>query len=68
MSVFFPFSFSNLRTKNYKRIPFSFFVFKSEVRKTKNEFLFRFSFANLKTKMEKTRPYKDRPRDTNSIT
>ena len=43
----FRFSFSNLRTKNEKRIPFSFFVFKSEVRKTKNEFVFRFSFLHL---------------------
>ena len=37
----FRFSFSNLRTKNEKPIPFSFFVFKSEVRKTKNEFVFK---------------------------
>ena len=44
----FRFSFSNLRTKNEKRIPLSFFVFKSEVRKTKNEFVFRFSFSNVK--------------------
>ena len=35
-SVYTVFSFSNLRTKNEKRIPFSVFVFKSEVRKTKN--------------------------------
>ena len=34
---FVPFSFSYLRTKNEKRIPFSFFVFISEVRTTKNE-------------------------------
>ena len=47
----FRFSFSNLRTKNEKRIPSSFFVFKSEVRKTKNEFVFR--FQKLSKKNEK---------------
>ena len=45
---------------NEKRIPFSFFDFKSEVRKTKNEFVFRFSFANFKTKKGKDGIYTDR--------
>ena len=57
-SVSFPFSFSNLQTKNELFFVFKsevrkrmFFVFKSEVRK-KNELVF--SLANLKTKKEKT--------------
>ena len=41
------FSFFVFKFANEKRIPFSFFVFKSEVRKTKNEFVFRFSFLHL---------------------
>ena len=44
-SVSFPFSFSNLRTKNDL-----FFVFKNEVRKTKNELVFLFNKFEKKKK------------------
>ena len=46
----FPFSFSNLQTKNKKRIPFSLFVFKSEVRKTNSFFVRKFENDKRKTK------------------